>query len=82
MDLEQAAELRSDLVSSVGTAGHRDRSILHAAPIAQLARGILSSGPDQAINRSLMSMLLTPAEAAALLPPQDEEVRPALCGSG
>ena len=78
VDLEQAAELRSDLVSSVGTAGHRDRSILHAAPISQLARGILSSGPDRAINRSLMSMLLTSAEAAALLPPQDEEVRSVL----
>ena len=76
-----AAELRGDLVSSVGVSSsvHRSsHSFLHSAPIAQLSRSILSSGPDQAINRSLMSMLLTPAEAALLLPPQDEEVRPAL----
>ena len=69
------SELRAELVSSAGMAAihHRGRSFLHAAPVSQLARGILSSGPDQAINRSLMSMLLTPAEAAALLPPLEDE---------
>ena len=75
VDVDLVSELRAELVSSGGMAAvhHRGRSFLHAAPVSQLARGILSSGPDQAINRSLMSMLLTPAEAAALLPPQDDE---------
>ena len=66
VDLAQATELLSELTSF-------GRKSIHQ-PARTMARSIKSFCTDQDVNRSLASLLLTPAEAAAMLNPLGEEV--------
>ena len=66
VDLALAAELRKEMTAP----GHK--SAYHAS--RTLVPSIKSFCIDQDVNRALASLLLTPAEAAAMLDPQGEEV--------